>query len=145
MGNDLFVGRIERMLQVLQSGDNKRPQDWAARPRLKWLGSDPVNFCPVNHVSQFDEQMVQVNMLRQRITFGIAALKIRRFLRMRTSAKFATGKTIYVGHTCKLNTDLSQLKAHGRCAFAVFQGRLNIFAGVLARSTSGSWCIGFCN
>jgi hypothetical protein len=57
-GDDLFIGEIERMLQVKQSGDKPWPQDWPSRTGLKRLGSDPVDLCPVDHIGQSHERMV---------------------------------------------------------------------------------------
>ena len=45
-----IVGEIEWMLQVQQSGNKPRPENRPAWPRLKRLGSDAVNGCPVDHV-----------------------------------------------------------------------------------------------
>jgi hypothetical protein len=49
-GDDLFIGKIECMLKVQEAGDETRPQNRPARPRLKWRGGDAVNGCPVDHV-----------------------------------------------------------------------------------------------
>jgi hypothetical protein len=54
------------MLEVQEAGDETRSQDWPPRTKLKWLGGDAVNGCPVDHVGQLDQWVMQVDMVSQR-------------------------------------------------------------------------------
>jgi hypothetical protein len=62
-GDDLFIGKIECMLEVQEAGDETRAQNRPARPGLKRLGGAAVNGCPVDHVGQFHKWMLQVDMV----------------------------------------------------------------------------------
>jgi hypothetical protein len=73
--HDLFIEEIERMLQVQEANYETRAQNRPARSGLKRLGGDAVDCCPVDHVGQLDEWMVQVDMLAQRMTLDIAVLE----------------------------------------------------------------------
>ena len=95
--HDLLIGEIKCMLKVQESGDKPRPQDWPTRPGLKWLGSDPVNGCPVDHVGQFHERVVQVDMLTQWVALRIAVLKNTTFPVHGNLRQICKEKASYIG------------------------------------------------
>ena len=108
-GHDLFIREIECMLPVQQSGDEPRPKWRAARsaPRLKRLGSDPVNCPPVDHVGQFHKRVIQVDMLAPWVVLCIAAPKNPTFPAHENVGQIFSEKASYIGHACKCNTELS--------------------------------------
>ena len=114
VGDDLFIGEIECMLEVQKAGDKPWPQDWPTRPGLKRLGGDAVNGCPSDHVGQLDQWMMQVNMVSQRVALRIAVLENTPFPAHGSLHQICKEKASYLGYSCKSNTDLSQPRPH-RC------------------------------
>ena len=126
--NDLFLGEIECMLQIQQSGDETRTQNRAARAGLKRHSGDAVDGRPIDYVGQLNERMVQVDMLPQRITLDIAVLENTAFRAHGSLHQFARKRPVILA--IPANPSLTYLSEgpHGYWGFGIFQRRLSSFS-----------------
>jgi hypothetical protein len=111
--HDLFVREVKRMLQIQQPADKTRVQNRLARSGLKRIEGDLAVCCLVDHVGQFDEQMVQVDMRTQQIALRAAALKNTAFHTNASLRQKCKKKASYGGYCWKFSIDLSSRLPHG--------------------------------